>query len=356
MHYYERNIAEIKIEYTDFFINMVAPLIYEGIKSIYMRAIETEKQYEEASNKNVSFKNPGVLKFFQHFLKGIPTLNVNLIESEVVRIRDSSKNADIFEKLIRAVFKSNIILLTYNASGKQCKIVNEKFHEKIDINSFIHKIYIECAIQFYNSPELFWDKYPISEIKKNKIESINIIKNCVREGIMKTLPLEQILVEYLKNDYIKDPIEDKQQKIRSLLMEEEIVKPILDPLDNGEEESNKLLNELNRNLSNVDALILNKYEEDYEEDREKDREKDKMNTEEEYNEKLKQLDNEINLFKKNKKDKKDKIEKIEKIENIEEKRLDESEDFKITKSNIIEDKLDKIDKIDSKEYYKAMFM
>ena len=34
-----------------------------------------------------------------------------MIEAEMIRIRDSSKHADIFEKLIKAVLKSNIILL-----------------------------------------------------------------------------------------------------------------------------------------------------------------------------------------------------------------------------------------------------
>ena len=59
----------------------------------------------------------------------------------MIRIRYGSKHADIFEKLIKAVIKSHIILLTFNASGKKCKIVQEKFHEQIDCKLFIHKIY-----------------------------------------------------------------------------------------------------------------------------------------------------------------------------------------------------------------------
>ena len=140
MHYYERNISDIKTEYTDFLIHIVSPLIFEGIKSMYEKSIQQEAKYIELSKENVNLKNPGVFKIFQHFLKNIPTLNQNLIESEMIRIRDSSKHADIFEKLIKAVIKSNIILLTYNASGKQCKLVNEKIHEKIDCKMFIHKM------------------------------------------------------------------------------------------------------------------------------------------------------------------------------------------------------------------------
>jgi len=166
MHYYERNIADINNEYTTFLIYIITPLIYEGIKSMYDKCLEKEKEYIELSKKNINVKNPGILKIFQHCLKNIPNLNINLIETEMIRIRDSSKHADIFEKLIKAVIKSQIILLTYNASGKQCKIVNEKIHEKIDPKIFIHKIYIESAKQFYNNPELFWHAYSNIELKK----------------------------------------------------------------------------------------------------------------------------------------------------------------------------------------------
>ena len=54
MHYYERNIVEIRNEYNDFFINMVAPLVFEGMKSIYSRALDLEQQYDEVSKKNIS--------------------------------------------------------------------------------------------------------------------------------------------------------------------------------------------------------------------------------------------------------------------------------------------------------------
>ena len=168
MHYYEKNIVDIKNIYTDYLLNIIAPLVYEGIKSMYNKAIAVEQEYKQAMLQDEKITNPGVLKIFQHFLKGVPSLNTNLIESEMIRIRDTSKNADIFDKLIRAVFKSYIILLTYNASGKECLLVKEKYHERIEIKDFIHKIYIESAKQFYNNPELFWHNYQPLDIKKNQ--------------------------------------------------------------------------------------------------------------------------------------------------------------------------------------------
>jgi hypothetical protein len=217
MHYYERNIADIKNEYTDFLIHIISPLIYEGIKSMYKKAVETDLKFKEMSKQNINVNNPGTLKLFQHFLKNIPTLNINLIESEMIRIRDSSKHADIFEKLIKAVIKSNIILLTFNASGKKCKIVNEKFHEKIDIKMFIHKIYIEAARQIYNNPELFWHEFPTVEIKRNQRICIDIINKAINVAIKEILPMADILAEYLRNDYIEETDETKLNNIKHMM-------------------------------------------------------------------------------------------------------------------------------------------
>ncbi len=217
MHYYERNIADIKTEYTDFLIHILSPLIYEGLKSMYDKSIEQEAKYIQLSKENVNLKNPGVFKIFQHFLKNIPTLNQNLIESELIRIRDSSKHADIFEKLIKAVIKSNIILLTYNASGKQCKLVNEKIHEKTDCKMFIHKIYIESARQFYNAPELFWHLLPPLEIKRNQRDCINIINKSIMIAIKESIPMNDILSEYLKNDYIVETEQERINRLKSMI-------------------------------------------------------------------------------------------------------------------------------------------
>ncbi len=396
MHYYERNIVEIRNEYTNFFINMVAPLIFEGIKSIYARSLDLEKQYEEAAKKNTAIKSPGVLKIFQHFLKGIPALNINLIESELIRIRDSSKHADIFEKLIKAVFKSNIVLLTYNASGKECKLVNEKFHEKIDIKTFIHKIYIECAIQLYNNPELFWDKYSSLEIQKNHKETIMIIKECIREAIIKMLPLNDILFEYLKNDYIVDPELDQANKVRQILIDEDKhinlyneSMPILDPHDNGEDESKHLFRELNENMTNMDELILNKHSDnehysqdkynrdnrrennnkyedhngDHNGDHSGDRnDRGRMNTEEEYKSRINKEGYTFDLLNRKPKNNNQKVEQNNNNNNDNNNNkfnkndngiVSESNDFNVQKQKIVEDK---INKINPREYYNSMYV
>lgn len=262
MHYYERNIADIKAEYTEFLVHILSPLIYEGIKSMYNKSVEQEQKYIQMSKQNVNVKNPGVFKIFQHFLKNIPTLNQNLIESELIRIRDSSKHADIFEKLIKAVIKSNIILLTYNASGKQCRLVNEKIHEKVDCKIFIHKIYIESARQFYNSPELFWHQANTLDIKKNQRECIDIINKSIMIAIKESIPMNDILSEYLKNDYIIETEEDKFNKVKEMMnnnaedkinfFDDEDKKVLLTA------EENNIDNNIQDNINDIEQLINDK--------------------------------------------------------------------------------------------------
>lgn len=204
MHYYEKNVVEIKQEYTNFLTNIMTPLIYEGIKNIYDRSLITEKKFKENQEVNSEIKNPGVFKIFQIYLKDIQTLNDHMIQTEYERIKERSKCSEWFDDLVKAVVKSNIILLTYNATDKKCKIVEKRYHENIKIENFIHKCYIECARTFFNYPEIFYHEYSTIDIKRNQREAYNLIKEAIREAIRKMLPIKLILEEYLKNDYIDD--------------------------------------------------------------------------------------------------------------------------------------------------------
>ena len=376
MHYYEKNIVDIKNIYTDYLLNIMSPLVYEGIKSMYNKALVVEQEYQQAMLQDEKITNPGVLKIFQHFLKGVPSLNTNLIESEMIRIRDTSKNADIFDKLIRAVFKSYIILLTYNASGKECLLVKEKYHERIEIKDFIHKIYIESAKQFYNNPELFWHNYQPLEIKKNQLTCIDIIKSATKEAILKAIPLNDILTEYLRNEYIE---ENPVHQIRSMLNKEDVINhydggSIIDSNDNGVQENhdnheledindrNNLVNQLNE-INQDGGLILNQESLINSQEQEKP-----LNSSEEYQAKLNSLGGAFYNANKNNMKQESKQELVQEpvkdfqgmtdLKNNIQKgahlEQDQNSDNKINivKPNIVEKKIDNINK---EEYYNAMF-
>ena len=182
-----------------------------GFLSLYK---ESKKYHEELKKKtrNTQNKIPSILQIFQIYIKSISSWTNNTISKETNRIRESSKCSDSFDDLIKAVIKSNIVLLTFNISNKESDIVNKRYHETINTNEFIHKCYIETGRALYEFPEIFGDKFTSIEIKKNQRECLEIIKKSIKEAIRKLLPMKLILNEYLQNDYTKES-SDKIQTI-----------------------------------------------------------------------------------------------------------------------------------------------
>lgn len=178
-------LVETKIEYTTQLINILSPYIYEGIQSIYNEAKKIAKKNEE-------------LKLFQTFLRKIPKWNQNIIDNETKRILKESTCGDILEELIKAVIKSNIMLLTNTPPEKKNKL---KINYVIEIHVFIHNIYIESARNIFQNPFLFYHDYTSFELKKNQRDAISLIKTSIAEAIRKMLPLNLILKEYLGNSF-----------------------------------------------------------------------------------------------------------------------------------------------------------
>ncbi len=211
-HCYEKTIVEIKSEYTEFLLNIMTPLVYEGLKSMYDNALVVEERYRRADVKNI-----GVFKLFQTILKGIPTLNNIQIEDEAKRIKEHSRCSEWFDDLVKAVVKSHIQLLTFNNGSYKSKIIEEKHHEKVNVNMFVHKCYIECSRIFFDYPQLFWHKISTVEIKHNQREIYELIGKAIKEAIRHQLPIRLILNEYLSNDYIDHLSDDKYISVHDMV-------------------------------------------------------------------------------------------------------------------------------------------
>lgn len=267
-HFHERNIVEIKNIYTTFLVNIIAPLLYEGIKSLYENAKHVDTKAKNAEKTDPSVVNPGILKIFQLCLKNIPRWNSHLIDTETKRIKEQCKCSEWFDDLLKAVVKSYIILLTYSADAKSCDIVNNKLHETVDVNFFIHNCYIECAKIFFNYPEIFYHEYSTLEIKRNQREAIEIIKKAIEEAIKNMLPIKMILQEYLSNDYIKDDnnlVVDNMSESHFMNLKSMIHRDLgeedINKFDDGENQDNPVVQSLlvEENSKNItsDAQIEN---------------------------------------------------------------------------------------------------
>ncbi len=211
-------MESINSVYTNYLINILSPLIYEGIKNIYIKAQETEKKIKNNTNNN------NVLKIFQSYLKGINSISSFKIESETNRIRNSIDSSScIFDELVKAVVKSNISMLS-NSDDKY-----NDYHEKVNINIFIHNCYKECARCFFNYPELFWHCFCPIEIKKNQREALNIIDNCIKLAVQKLLPMKLLINDYLIDKPKPTPIiPTKQVILDSVIMSDKQYNPPID--------------------------------------------------------------------------------------------------------------------------------
>lgn len=245
----DKNIVDIKKEYTDCVVSIISPRIYEGFKSMYAKAVSTEQKYIAASKTNDKLVNPGVLAIFQYFIKGLEKLNDNIIEAEMIRIRDSSKCADYFDDLIKATIKSNIMLLTHGAANNN-KFVLDKYHEKVNIKSLIHKCYLECGKIFYTHSNLFWHKFKSTEIQHNQSVILQLIRIGILKAIRGALPMKEILKEFLSNDYRNvSPANYSQNNTNNM-------HKILDSADQEDGLNNDSLNNDGLNNDNLRPSIL----------------------------------------------------------------------------------------------------
>lgn len=208
-------LVETKNEYTIQLINILTPHFYEGFESIYSESKKIIKKGEEKK----------LLKAFQQFIKRIPSWNTNLIDNETIRIKTASR-CDFINNLLKAVIKANIILLSNSNNLNSSTEIDKKYLD-IPLSRFIHKCYIECARQFYNSPYLFYHEIRPIERKRNQRDANDIIKASIKEAIRKILPVQHILNEYLGNkmnlgiDQVDKPISHTEsENLKQLLSQE----------------------------------------------------------------------------------------------------------------------------------------
>ena len=197
-----------KLEYTAQLVDVIAPNLFDGIKSIYDEA----KTVHRTNNPN----NNSILIIFRLFLEKVPTWSNEVIETETNRIIESS-NCDWLNDLITAVFISHTKILTAIGSNNNSNI--ELIIPKT-IN-FIHKSYINIAREIWKNPYLFDDYVSGSEYQRNMRTVELLIKESIENTIRKALPVKEILKQQLdiyENNNEKSRV--TQDDIRKMLLEE----------------------------------------------------------------------------------------------------------------------------------------
>ena len=192
------SLSESKNEWCARLVNILAPAITEGLKSIYSEAFELCVQNDEEDK---------YLMTFQTLLSRIPKWNETMVDDERKRIENSTA-CTYLEDLITCVHIIQLKALT-------CVRVGQK-QKKIDIdvpstNSFIHKCYITIARKLYTNIYLFEIDVPPLEVQKRNRELELIVKESILNSIRDTMPVEAILRAYMdeteeQNVEIKDEV------------------------------------------------------------------------------------------------------------------------------------------------------
>jgi hypothetical protein len=208
------NLHESRNEWCARLVNILAPMMSEGFRSIFDEAWKLCEQNNETGK---------YLMTFQNFLSRVPKWNATIIEQETQRIVDRS-GCGYLADLVTCVHIVQLKSLTCMRVGSKQKKVDINVPQ---LNDFIHKVYVHCARRVYTNVYLFERGIPPLAVQKNGRELEIIIKECILDSIRESIPLELIL-----KTYMDETIEDHTE----IQIKEEIVSQ--EPVHNANDANN----------------------------------------------------------------------------------------------------------------------
>ena len=177
-------LIEAKNEWCARLINILTPCIIDGVKSVFDEAYKMCIENDEEAK---------YLMTFQNLLNNIPKWSSQIVEGEKERI-EATSGCNYLEDLLTCVHITHLKSLTTSRAGIKHKKVNVEIP---NLNSFIHKIYINSARKIYVNVYLFEKNIMPLQTQKNNRELEKIIKECILNTIRENIPIESILKTYL---------------------------------------------------------------------------------------------------------------------------------------------------------------
>ncbi len=178
------NLQEARNEWCSRLVGVFTPLVIEGIRSIFNESWKLCIENDEAGK---------YLMTFQNLISRVPKWNANIIEEERKRIVERS-GCNYLDDLITCVHIIQLKVLTCIRVGNKQK--------KIDIttpnlDSFIHKVYINVARKCYTNVYLFEKNISPLLTQRNNRELELIVQECILNTIRDSIPTEAIIRAYM---------------------------------------------------------------------------------------------------------------------------------------------------------------
>ena len=172
------SLQESKNEWCARLVNIMTPLMIEGVQSIFDEALKLCLENDEQEK---------YLMTFQNLISRIPKWNANIIEAECKRILERS-GCTYLEDLISCVHIVQLKVLT-------CVRVGTK-QKKIDINipkldDFIHKAYVHVARKIYSNVYLYERNVSPLQRQKHKREMEVLVHRASQRAPRRTCPPER---------------------------------------------------------------------------------------------------------------------------------------------------------------------
>lgn len=188
------NLHEARNEWCSRLVSIFCPLVQEGIRSIYNEAL---KLCEETG------ENEKYLMTLQNLLSRIPSWNNVIIEEECKRLVDRS-GCTYLEDLITCVHIIQLKVITSVRVGNKQKKIDISIP---DLDSFVHKVYINTARKVYRNIYLFEKNITPLQMQKNNREFETIVQECIMATIRDSIPTEQIIRAYM------DETEEQEEEV-----------------------------------------------------------------------------------------------------------------------------------------------
>jgi hypothetical protein len=187
------SLYESKNEWASRLVNILTPLIQEGVRSIFDEAVKLCVGNKEQDK---------YLMTFQNLLSRVPKWNPNIIKEETSRIKERS-TCGYLEDLITCVHIIHLKCMTVMRVGNKQKKVDIKIPQLAD---FIHKIYVNTARKVYSNVYIFERGIQPLHTQRNNREFEIIVKECIYNTIRDNIPVEELIKMYLE-ETIEDVVE-----------------------------------------------------------------------------------------------------------------------------------------------------
>ncbi len=178
------NLHESRNEWCSRLVSIFTPLVIEGVRSIFNESWKICIGNDEANK---------YLMTFQNLLSRVPKWNNTIIEEEKNRIIERS-GCNYLEDLITCVHIIQLKVLTCIRVGNKQKKIDISIP---NLDSFIHKVYINVARKLYMNVYLFEKNLTPLQSQKNNRELENIVQECIMMAIRESIPTDAIIRAYM---------------------------------------------------------------------------------------------------------------------------------------------------------------